>query len=102
MGVIVMPLAAGRNKEAGRYASGRYYKRSLMMIFLVAGIPGLIIGTLVYVLTAGRIESELLQNHQRQIEQRAVNIDNQLGNLELLLSHWAFDTKFNYQLQETD
>lgn len=97
-----MPLAAGRNKEAGRYASGRYYKRSLMMIFLVAGIPGLIIGTLVYVLTAGRIESELLQNHQRQIEQRAANIDNQLGNLELLLSHWAFDTKFNYQLQETD
>ncbi|REJ19774.1 MAG: AraC family transcriptional regulator, partial [Paenibacillaceae bacterium] len=87
-----------------RMASGRghFYRRSLILLFVVSGVPGLIIGSLVYGLTAGRVERELLDNHVRQIEQRSVNLDNQLGNLELLLSHWAFDPKFDYRLRETD
>jgi len=87
-----------------RMASGRghFYRRSLSLLFVVSGVPGLIIGSLVYGLTAGRVERELLDNHVRQIEQRSVNLDNQLGNLELLLSHWAFDPKFDYRLRETD
>ena len=81
---------------------GHFYRRSLILLFVVSGVPGLIIGSLVYGLTAGRVERELLDNHVRQIEQRSVHLDNQLGNLELLLSHWAFDPKFDYRLRETD
>jgi len=81
---------------------GRFYRRSLIMLFVVAGVPGLIIGSLVYGLTVGRVERELLDNHVRQIEQRSANLDNQLGNLELLLSHWAFDPRFDWRLRETD
>ncbi|CAM3840695.1 AraC family transcriptional regulator [Cohnella lubricantis] len=48
------------------------------------------------------MESDLLQLHYRQIEQRSRNIDDQLSNLELLLSHWAFDTKFGSSLYDLD
>jgi AraC-like DNA-binding protein len=89
---------------AGRLAGdkGHYFRRSLILIFIVSGIPGLIIGALVYGVAVERVESELLQNHYRQIEHRSGNIDDQLNNIELLLSHWAFDNKFNYSLNGFD
>lgn len=40
--------------------------------------------------------------HNRQIEQRADNINDQLSNLELMLAHWAFDPKFDYGLSNMD
>ncbi len=91
-------------KWAGRLAGdkGHYYRRSLILIFLVSGIPGLVIGAFVYGVAVERVESELLRNHYRQIEHRASNIDDQLNNIELLLSHWAFDNKFNYSLNGFD
>ncbi|WP_284638963.1 helix-turn-helix domain-containing protein [Paenibacillus silviterrae] len=80
----------------------RFYKKSLIMIFIVSGIPGLILGAFVYWMAGGRVEKELLQLHHQQIEQRSHNIDDQLGNLEMLLSHWAFDNKFDYSLNGYD
>ncbi|MGO4109897.1 AraC family transcriptional regulator [Paenibacillus sp. YAF4_2] len=89
-----------RNRtESGK---GRFFRKSLIMIFIVSGIPGLIIGALVYWMAGGRIESELLQLHYQQIEQRSEQLDDQLSNLELLLSHWAFDNKFDYSLNGLD
>ncbi|WP_248926039.1 helix-turn-helix domain-containing protein [Paenibacillus hamazuiensis] len=95
---------AGIGSRLGRMigGKGRFYKKSLIMIFIVSGIPGLILGALVYWMAGGRMESELLQLHYRQIEQRSRNIDDQLGNLEMLLSHWAFDNKFDYSLYGND
>jgi AraC-like DNA-binding protein len=81
---------------------GRHYKKSLIMILVVSGIPGLVIGAMVYWTAGGRLESELLKLHNLQIEQRAHNIDDQLTNLELMLSHWAFDPKFDYSLKGVD
>lgn len=79
-----------------------HYKRSLAMILMVSSIPGFIIGALVYWMGGGRLESELLSLHNVQIEQRARNIDEQLNNLELMLSHWAFDNKFDYSLLDVN
>ncbi len=77
---------------------GRFYRRSLIMILLVSGIPGLITGVLVYATAVGSLESDLNRMHNKQIEQRAQDMDEQLSNLELMLSHWAFDSKFDYSL----
>lgn len=79
-----------------------HYNKSLAMILLVSSIPGFIIGALVYWMGGGRLESELLNLHNVQIEQRARNIDEQLTNLELMLSHWAFDNKFDYSLLDVN
>lgn len=72
------------------------------MLLIVASIPGLITGALVYGMAGGRLEKELLHLHNVQIEQRARNIDAQLTNLELMLSHWAFDSKFDYSLKDSN
>lgn len=86
-----------RNSGKGT-TKGSFYRKSLIMILIVTSIPGLITGALVYGMAGGKLKSELLQMHNKQIDQRARNIDAQLTNLELMLSHWAFDTKFDYSL----
>lgn len=85
-----------------RGRKGRYYRHNLIIVLIVSSIPGLIIGLLVYWMAGGSLEEELLEMHNRQIEQRAANIDDQLSNLELMLAHWAFDPKFDYSLKNMD
>lgn len=102
LGAIKRLLGAGRKREKDHPVKGRYYKKSLALILAVSGIPGLITGALVYSLAGGRVESELLTLHNKQIEQRARNMDEQLTNLELMLSHWAFDPKFDFRLNDAD
>jgi AraC-like DNA-binding protein len=93
-------IAGGYRRAIGN--KGRYYRRSLIVIFLVSGLPGLVLGALFYWMAGGRVESELLALHNRQIVQRSQNIDDQLSNLELMLSHWAFDSKFDSSLNGLD
>lgn len=81
---------------------GSFYKKMLILFLIVAGIPGIITGAAVYYMTGGKLEKELLQQHNGQIEQRARNLDEQLSNLELMLAHWAFDTRFDYSLYGHD
>ncbi|WP_189032466.1 helix-turn-helix transcriptional regulator [Paenibacillus albidus] len=81
---------------------GMYYRKNLILVLAVSSIPGFIVGALVYWMAGGRLESELLSMHNRQIEQRAANIDEQLVNMELMLAHWAFDPKFDYTLKNLD
>ncbi|WP_438446035.1 helix-turn-helix domain-containing protein [Gorillibacterium sp. sgz5001074] len=99
MGDLLRFRQLRQRREGGK---GRFYRKSLMMLLLVSGIPGLVIGALVYWFGGERVESELLQLHNRQIEQRASNMDQQLSTLELMLSHWAFDPKFDYTLNGLD
>lgn len=82
--------------------NSRYFRRSLIMILLIASIPGFIIGTSIYWVASNNLEEELQQLHQNQIQQRASNIDDQLAYLELTFSHWAFDPKFDDKLKTLD
>jgi AraC-like DNA-binding protein len=77
----------------------RFFRKSLIMMLLVASIPGLIIGAGIYWMASNNMESELQRLHQNQIKQRAENIDDQLSYLELNFSHWAFDPKFDIKLK---
>ena len=49
-------------------------------------------------LAGGRLENELLQMHNKQIQLRAANIDEQFSYLETSVVHWAFDPNFSYSL----
>lgn len=68
----------------------------------ISSIPGFIIAGLVYWVGGSQLERELLTLHRLQIEQGARNIDQQLTNLEVMLSHWAFDNQFDYSLEEVN
>ncbi len=94
----------GRKKVLARLSggSGSFYRKSLILFLFVVSIPGIITGILVYCMAGGRLEKELLQLHNSQIEQRSLNLDKQLSNLEMMLAHWAFDTRFDYSLADHD
>lgn len=82
--------------------SGRFYRRSLILILLTACVPGLITGLLVYGWVTAHMEKVLRQIHVQQIEQRAANIEEQFADLELSFSQWAFDPVFDQRLKELD
>ncbi|OXM87143.1 helix-turn-helix domain-containing protein [Paenibacillus rigui] len=79
--------------------NNRFFRKSLAMILIMASIPGLIIGLSIYWIATNNIEEELQRLHQNQIKNRAVNIDDQLAFLEMTVSHWAFDSKFDEKLK---
>ncbi|MFS0872807.1 AraC family transcriptional regulator [Paenibacillus xylanilyticus] len=85
----------------GRH-KGRFYRNSLIIILLIASIPGLITGIVMYQLVVGRMENEFNRMHQNQIENRARNVDDQLAYLEMTLSHWAFEPRFGNALRTLD
>ncbi|MFS0725551.1 AraC family transcriptional regulator [Paenibacillus sp. 1P07SE] len=81
---------------------GAFYRKSLILILLTASIPGFVTGMCIYWFSVAGIERDLNEMHQRQIDERVDNIDDQLSYLELDLSHWAFSPRFGYPLQELD
>lgn len=74
----------------------------MILILLIASIPGLIIGSSTYWIATSNLEEELQRLHQNQLQQRAANIEDQLMYLEMTMSHWAFDPKFDEKLKELD
>lgn len=69
------------------------------MILIMASIPGLITGLSIYWIATNNVKEELQGLHQNQISNRAANIDDQLAFLEMTVSHWAFDSKFDDKLK---
>ncbi|TBL70774.1 AraC family transcriptional regulator [Paenibacillus thalictri] len=91
-----------RAEQDSRGYKRSFYRKSLLMIALIACIPGLIVGAGIYFAATKQIENELQRLHQSQIKQRAENIDDQLVYLELTFSHWTFDPKFDQRLKDLD
>lgn len=81
---------------------GRFYRRSLLLILILASIPGLITGAIIYWFAVAQIEDDLMHLHQDQIESRVANINDQFAYLELNLSHWALQPRFGYNLRQLD
>lgn len=86
--------------EKGR--RGIFYRKTLIWLLLTASVPGFITGLSIYWFGIGQIETHLSGLHQKQMEERVQNIDDQLSYLELDLSHWAFSPRFDYSLKDLD
>jgi AraC-like DNA-binding protein len=80
----------------------RFFRKSLILMLLLASVPGLIIGASIYGIATSKLENELQRLHHNQIVERAANVDDQLSYLELTFSHWAFDPKFDDKLKSLD
>ncbi|WP_171717306.1 helix-turn-helix domain-containing protein [Paenibacillus phytohabitans] len=85
-----------------RMIPGSFFKKSLILNLLIASIPGLIVGVLIYWFVGGQLESELLTMHENQITKRAEQISDQFERFEIMMSHFAFEPVFNNNLSETD
>lgn len=105
----MIPLHPARKKKLkpfgfikGSPRKGRFYRKSLITILLIASIPGLITGMTMYWLVIGQMEKEFNRLHQNQIMNRAENLADQFSYMELSLSHWAFEPRFGEELKEMD
>ncbi|MCM3785845.1 AraC family transcriptional regulator [Neobacillus mesonae] len=85
-----------------RVSKGRYYRKNLITLLLIASIPGIIVGIVIYWLVVSQMEEEFSRLHQNQINNRAENIADQFAYMELGLSHWAFEPRFGEELKDMD
>ncbi|TLS49620.1 AraC family transcriptional regulator [Paenibacillus antri] len=91
-------------KRVQKYAmagkKGTFYWKSLIWFLFTTSIPGLIIGGCIYWFAVGSIEKGVSELHQKQIAERAQNIDDQMSSVELDISHWAFNPRFGSNLKD--
>ncbi|RCW72007.1 helix-turn-helix domain-containing protein [Saliterribacillus persicus] len=82
--------------------TSQYFRRSFLLILLIASIPGVISGVGIYWFGLSSTEAELRDIHRKEIDDRAKNIDDQFNYLEESLSYWAFEPSFNSNIMEMD
>jgi AraC-like DNA-binding protein len=78
---------------------GSFYRNSLVMIMLIASIPGIVMGIVIYWTVTNKIEGELQRLHHNKIIQQEKNIEAQFANLEMTFSHWAFEPNLGARLK---
>lgn len=83
-----------------RKSKGSFFRNSLILILLIASIPGLVTGLAIYWTVTGKIESELQRLHHKNIVQQEKNVEAQFATLELTFSHWAYDPNLSTKLKE--
>ncbi|TVY11005.1 AraC family transcriptional regulator [Paenibacillus cremeus] len=79
---------------------GSFYRNSLVMIMLIASLPGIVMGLVTYWTVTGKVETELQRQQQNKVVQQSKNLEAQFANLELVFSHWAFDPNLGAKLRE--
>ncbi|WP_246516832.1 AraC family transcriptional regulator [Lederbergia ruris] len=88
------------NSKKGISWRSRYFRGNFILILFIASFPGIISGFCLYWFGINQLEKELTKAHEDQIVDRANNIADQLEDLEILMSHWAFDPRFDYSLMD--
>ncbi|UJF34896.1 helix-turn-helix transcriptional regulator [Paenibacillus hexagrammi] len=78
---------------------GSFYRNSLVMMMLIASIPGIVMGLITYWTVTNKIEGELQRLHRNKIIQQEKNVEAQFANLEMTFSHWAFELNLGSKLK---
>ncbi len=78
--------------------SSQFFRKSFILILLIAFIPGLISGIGIYFIGVSKVEDELKELHKTQILQGVDNLNSQFDYLEMAVTHWAFTPRFNIQI----
>ncbi|WP_068505497.1 AraC family transcriptional regulator [Paenibacillus kribbensis] len=79
---------------------GRFFRKSLVLVLFIACIPGIVTGSVLYGWLTGSLDGMLRQTDQRQMEHRTAFVQQQLDDLELSFSQWAFDPMFDSRLKQ--
>lgn len=82
--------------------NSNYFRRNFILILLITAIPGIISGLVIYWFSVSKVEDELMQIHENQVEERVKNIDDQFKYLEESVSNRAYDPRFDSSLLDLD
>jgi AraC-like DNA-binding protein len=92
----IMPVRNSTMKK------GDLYKKSLIIVLIIACLPAALIGGSFYVIGTHQIEQEVIQTHRSQLEKARKRIDDQLTHIELTASQWALNPLFDDKLKDMD
>jgi hypothetical protein len=92
----IMPVRNSTMKK------GDLYKKSLIIVLIIACLPAALIGGSFYMIGTQQIEQEVVQTHRSQLEKARQRIDDQLAHIELTASQWALNPLFDDKLKDMD
>jgi AraC-like DNA-binding protein len=76
-----------------------HYRKNLVAFLLLASLPGIIFGIVLFLVSKSQMEKELQEVHQNHLYNTIDTIEEQFSYVELLLAHWVSDSNFsdNYE-----
>ncbi|WP_175638523.1 helix-turn-helix transcriptional regulator [Metabacillus schmidteae] len=84
------------------FRSRSYYQKNLITLLILASLPGMIIGFVMFVISRAHIEGELKEIHENHLYSTMKTIEEQFSYVEELVAHWAVDSSFKENYQEID
>lgn len=78
------------------------FGKNLILVFLCASMPAILIGGVVFPLALRSSAEAWLDAHRRLVRERAERLDAQYASIELGMAHWAFGPRFNDKLGSTE
>lgn len=84
------------------FRSKSYYQKNLITLLILASLPGMIIGFVMFVISKAHIEGELKKIHENHLYSTMKTIEEQFSYVEELVAHWAVDSTFKENYQEID
>ncbi len=84
------------------FRSKSYYQKNLITLLILASMPGIIIGFVMFVISRTHIEGELKEIHENHLYSTMKTIEEQFSYVEGLVAHWAVDSTFKENYQEID
>jgi len=79
-----------------------HYRKKLILILLLASLPGIVIGLVMFVVSKTHIEKEMKNIHENDLYDTMQMIKDQFSHVEMFLAHWAFDPSFKESYQDID
>lgn len=84
------------------WGQGTFFRRSFVIVLLIACLPTILIGILTYIFGSKQIEREVNRASDAQQRQAFVRIGDDLNRLESMFSQWAFNPSFDDKLSRLD
>ncbi|WP_231891381.1 helix-turn-helix domain-containing protein [Paenibacillus swuensis] len=89
-------------KFGGVIFRSSFFRKSLIMVLLITCLPTVMIGLSLHFIGVPRIEQELNRTHQQQLARSTSQMDEQLMQLEVSMSQWAFNPVLGKSLADVD
>lgn len=83
-----------------RSVKGHFYRKSLILVLIIASLPTALIGIGTYVLGRAHIEQEVNRTHQVLLGKALNRLNDDLTHLELVATQWAIDPRFDEKLRD--
>ncbi|MZQ80853.1 helix-turn-helix domain-containing protein [Paenibacillus sp. 5J-6] len=89
-------------RRLGKSGKGEYFRRSLILVLLITSVPSALIAVSNYLIGTSQIEKQVNKLHKVKIEQFSQAMNEQISQMELVLSRWSTNPMFGDRLDRIE